>query len=283
METVTSSSFNAESIEELAVSFDHKAKIHDVDGLIMADIPDEFEVEFTNRAEDDDDEEEEHEDEFSFSFVEFGSSPISADEAFQDGQIRTSFPLFETDCSSNRNDLPHRPSVQKLFIEIDDSISISPHRHRLATSSSSSSSDDISGNNESSSIPFDAWSGKAVEASPKTCKKSNSTGFSKLWRFNKLLKRCNSEGEDAYVFINNNGSASSSKKDVKTAAGTPSEVIKVKATKSSLSKSEAIKAHEHYLKSKEDDRRKSYLPYRPKILGFFTNIHGGLTRNVHPF
>ena len=35
-----------------------------------------------------------------------------------------------------------------------------------------------------------------MKASPELCKKSNSTGFSKLWRFRDLVHRSNSDGKE---------------------------------------------------------------------------------------
>ena len=52
-----------------------------------------------------------------------------------------------------------------------------------------------------------------VEDSKDMCKKSNSTGFSKLWRFRQDLKlRSNSDGKDAFVFLNTPALASSKTK-----------------------------------------------------------------------
>ena len=51
-------------------------------------------------------------------------------------------------------------------------------------------------------------------------------------------------------------------------------------------KTVSLSAHEVYMRnrgSQEVDRRRSYLPYRPELVGFFTNVNGGLRRNVHPF
>ncbi|XP_047309732.1 uncharacterized protein LOC124913167 [Impatiens glandulifera] len=243
METVVNSSLHPESVDELAVSLIHKAQIFD--GELMEKKIDEFELGLLSG--DDEDEDEDDEEEFSFVSVGSGSSTFSSDDTF--------FPLFDQSLLYNidRNDLPYRPSVKKVFIETEDSVP-------------PSSSDKISIKE----------SRKAVEASPQICKKSNSTGFCKLWRVQELIKRSNSDGRDAYVFFN----GPSSKKDVKTEQ--VKTLVKVKKS-STKGKSEAIKAHEKYMRSREENRRKTYLPYRPELMGFFTNIHGGMTRNVHPF
>ncbi|XP_051116387.1 uncharacterized protein LOC127241401 [Andrographis paniculata] len=181
--------------------------------------------------------EEEEEEEFSFMAAGGSSSPIAAEDAFLNGQIKPAFPLLAA------GDFPMRPPVEKVFVE--------------ATSSSAGE-----------------WSNrKAVEAGPgpEVCKKSNSTGFSKIWRFKDLLGRSNSDGRDAFVFLNQAPETSA------TATAT---------AKKKKKKTAAASAHEVYLKSKvkeEEERRRSYLPYRPELMGFFTNVNGGLSKNVHPF
>jgi hypothetical protein len=38
----------------------------------------------------------------------------------------------------------------------------------------------------------------------------------------------------------------------------------------------------YYVRSKEGDKRRSYLPYRPDLVGFLSNVNG-VGRNLHPF
>ncbi|KAL2559763.1 hypothetical protein Fot_04502 [Forsythia ovata] len=230
-------------------------------------------------------EEEENEEEFTFA-CGANTSPVAAEDAFLNGQIKPAFPLFNRDSlfsddsKTLHGNLPAMPPVKKVFVEKKDG-------DGKVTSSSSSENDDISG-------PYCAR--KAVEASPEVCKKSNSTGFSKMWRFKDFMGRCNSEGRDAFVFLNNNDMTPSTaappasvvagrlKREEKGGGEKKESTAKVK--KNQKSKTASLSAHEVYLKSKakEEDRRRSYLPYRPELMGFFTNVSGGgLTRNVHPF
>lgn len=249
--------------------------------------------------EDEEDEgEEEEEEEFSFSLAFDGANmeQISAEEAFDNGQIKPVFPLFNRDLvlvdgidldSLKLND--RVPNVKKVFLETNDL-------------PSTTGDDEAVG-------PYCEWSKKAVEAeaAPEGCKKSNSTGFSKIWRFRDLMHRCNSDGRDAFVFLNNNNNSSSApasgKREDRVAGGTDKkdnftektsrtperkvngEVVgEGKLKKLLKSKKPAPSPHEVYLKSKAKDGRRSYLPYRPELVGFFTNVNGGgLTRNVHPF
>ncbi|XVE75040.1 hypothetical protein DITRI_Ditri12bG0065500 [Diplodiscus trichospermus] len=233
-------------------------------------------------AEDEEDEEED----FSFVCLNPDGSPISADDLFQNGQIRPGFPLCNQDLlvarengsilKSEDGDVSLRPPLRKLFVE--DS-----------TDTSSSSSSEPAG-------PYCEWrrDGRTVEEiSPNTCKKSNSTGFSKLWRFRDLLVRSNSDGKDAFVFLNHPPSSSASpvkaekknekeEKNVNVKVKVSGEKQKAKAKKEKSTKTAS--AHEKlYVKNRamrDGDKRRSYLPYRH--VGFFTNVNG-LSRNVHPF
>ncbi|MCE3050371.1 hypothetical protein HAX54_047071 [Datura stramonium] len=270
-------------------------------------IEDEVEQHVYDDDDDDDEEEEEEEeeevedgddDEEEFSFAcGIDAPPIAADEVFYNGQIRPLFPLFnqnlllsDEDLEALKEQLPIRPPVKKIFIQTEDN-------PIPATSSSSSNSltesEEIAG-------PFCEWSkNKAIEAtpdSPEVCKKSNSTGFSKLWRFKDFLHRSNSDGRDTFVFLNPTTPAKVEEKVVRKDETTSSEKkisgeVKVNGKltaqkkKKGVKKSEAVLAHEAYMKSKAkaEDRRRSYLPYRPDLVGFFTNANGGLSRNVHPF
>ncbi|GFP80098.1 hypothetical protein PHJA_000153200 [Phtheirospermum japonicum] len=144
------------------------------------------------------------EEEFSFNCGELSTSPIAAEDAFINGQIKPVFPLFNRDLSFSGEDLcslhenlPIKPPVKNIFVETnrDDN-------NGQAMTPSGSGGDEIMG-------PYCEWSSrKAVEASPdQVCKKSNSTGFSKIWRIRERVGRCNSDGKDAFVFLNNGGHA----------------------------------------------------------------------------
>lgn len=250
---------------------------------------------------DDDEEEEEEEvedgddDEEEFSFAcGIDAPPIAADEVFYNGQIRPLFPLFnqnlllsDEDLEALKEQLPIRPPVKKIFIQTED------NPIPATSSNSSTESEEIAG-------PFCEWSkNKAIEATPdnpEVCKKSNSTGFSKLWRFKDFLHRSNSDGRDTFVFLNpttpvkveekvvRKDEMTSSDKKISVEVKVNGKVITQKKKKG-VKKSEAVLAHEAYMKSKAkaEDRRRSYLPYRPDLVGFFTNANGGLSRNVHPF
>ncbi|CAH9071223.1 unnamed protein product [Cuscuta europaea] len=249
---------------ELARSFSSQLKIYH-------EIP---------RPEEEEDEEEEDEagdeEEFSFSFAGDEASLIAAEDAFLNGQIRPVYPIFNGHLLLGDADLEglkeKPPPVKNLFVETND-----------WTPSASGNAGE--------------WSGETLEAvaGPVGCKKSNSTGFSKFWRFKDLLNRSNSDGRDAFVFLNSSASDPAGKIDGKKSnlyswakktggAKVNADPAGKNVTRKGKSKKE-LSAHERYMKSKakDEDRRRSYLPYRPELVGFFTNVKGGLTKNVHPF
>ncbi|CAA0237150.1 unnamed protein product [Arabidopsis thaliana] len=241
-----------------------------------------------------DDEEEDEEEEFSFACVNGEGSPITADEAFEDGQIRPVFPLFNRDLlfeyenEDDKNDNvsvtdENRPRLRKLFVE---------------DRNGNGDGEETEDSEKEPLGPYCSWTGGTVaEASPETCRKSNSTGFSKLWRFRDLVLRSNSDGRDAFVFLNNSNdktrTRSSSSSSSTAAEENDKKVIteKKKGKEKTSTSSETKKkttttksAHEKlYMRNramKEEVKHRSYLPY--KQVGFFTNVNG-LSRNIHPF
>lgn len=274
-------SASREENTEISVDFGEKLKLN---------VPDE------ERAPKQKQEQGEDAEEFSFACANLGQSPVSADDAFVNGQIRPIFPVFDQtllyrsgegegkDDSEENQSL--RPPLRKLFVE---------ERSELEE--------------EEPVGPFCEWSSgnKTVkEATPEPCKKSNSTGFSRLWRFRELL-RSSSDGKDAFVFLNNNNNNNDNESDpreksskrpdkssekptgTKTTPGRKtSKGEKVaKASGNKRVKAETVTSvyEKYYARNRvmrEGDKRRSYAPYRQEVVGFFTNVNG-LSRNVHPF
>uniref|UniRef100_A0A803L0J8 Uncharacterized protein n=1 Tax=Chenopodium quinoa TaxID=63459 RepID=A0A803L0J8_CHEQI len=120
----------------------------------------------------------------SFQGVKGLKSPVSAEEVFEDGQIRVISPFpgeysgeGETSSSST-----YGRTVKNVFV-----VSNSPENDDVAEEGS-----------------YCVW--KAP--SPEMSQKSNSTGFSKLRKMRDLLARSNSDGKDAFVFLNGKTDAS---------------------------------------------------------------------------
>ncbi|KAK6116505.1 hypothetical protein DH2020_049743 [Rehmannia glutinosa] len=194
------------------------------------------------------------------------------------GEIKPVFPLFDRDLQFSGDgsiSLPMRPPVKKVFVETTEE-----DINGGGMTSSSAGDDEIVG-------PYCEWSSrKAVEAAPaEVCKKSNSTGFSRIWRFKEFVGRCNSDGRDAFVFLNNAPPRAAAPAVEKSEKAESTTTVKVNRKGKKSGKTAPLSAHEAYMRSKakEEERRRSYLPYRPELMGFFTNVNGGLTKNVHPF
>ncbi|XP_075481280.1 uncharacterized protein LOC142521989 [Primulina tabacum] len=197
--------------------------------------------------------------------------------------VKQVFPLFNRDLffsgeglkDLRQENLPTKLPVKKVFVETNER---SDEGHLVT--SATPGSDEIAG-------PCCEWSGKAVAATSMTCNKSNSTGFSKFWRFKDFAGRSNSDGKDAFVFLKKSRAPPHSiVKRRSREVGPPSPKAETgKARKSGRSKKAPLSAHAVYLKNKanQENRRRSYLPYRPELIGFFTNANVGLTRNVHPY
>ncbi|KAK8699369.1 hypothetical protein V6N13_115457 [Hibiscus sabdariffa] len=202
---------------------------------------------------------EEEDEEFSFVSVNADGSTVSADDVFQNGQIRPVFPLFNQDLlfadedgsvsRSEDGDVSPRASPTKVFVKD----SLEPVG------------------------PYCEWKrddGITVEAtSPDRCKKSNSTGFSKLRRVRDLMLRSNSDGKDAFVLLNHPFPFSVSAAKMEKKNGKEEKKTKVKGVgekppngKKEKSEKTAASAHEKlYVRNRairEGDKRRSYLPIR---------------------
>ncbi|KAF3976415.1 hypothetical protein CMV_000387 [Castanea mollissima] len=146
----------------------------------------------------------------------------------------------------------------------------------------------------------------AAAASPSQCKKSNSTGTttssntkssssssSKRWRLMNLLRRSNSEGKDSFVFLTPKNkeeeiSYSNNSFADENSNSNSKEIKKVVAVKKKKKEKEQTvsSAHEVFYgrkrESMERDKRKTYLPYRKDLVGFWASV-GSLGRTFPPF
>ncbi|XP_028796243.1 uncharacterized protein LOC114751741 [Neltuma alba] len=216
--------------------------------------------------------------EFSFVCGDFSHQTLaSADELFHNGQIRPKFPLFVEECGGAS---PPRPPLKKLFVE-----------RRDVSSTALVASESVEWKRAPPVGSYCRWSNKkTTEVLNQRCEKSNSTGFSKLWRLRDLKLRSNSDGKDAFVFL----TANSGKKRTSSSTTEAEKAANVKrssgegkndAVRKSKSKTASWGLEKHYVMirtRKESDKRRSYLPYKQDLVGFFTNVNG-FSRNVHPF
>ncbi|KAI3722295.1 hypothetical protein L2E82_33327 [Cichorium intybus] len=207
------------------------------------------------------------EEDFEFSIV-LGDEEISVqDTASED---RAVFPLFNRDLLINCEAVQGKAddegdacsdSLAKLFISERE-------REREGSASSSSSEADES----DSELPgvFCVWRPKMdIGSSPiSRCKKSSSTGSgSKRWRIRDLLRRSNSEGKEPMVLLTHK------KVETPKQKRSSGEVAIV----ASKSKPSTPSFHElFYVQQRaksEGGQRKSYLPYRQGLVGFFSNVN----------
>ncbi|EEF37664.1 conserved hypothetical protein [Ricinus communis] len=223
--------------------------------------------------------EDENDDDFEFVLVR--ANPDGNETAFP------IFPLFNRDLLldyENNKEEHHdhgdmiRLPLKKLFN--DD-------RDPPSSSSSSSEADELEGVSPGT---YCVWTpskfSSSPSPSPSRCKKSNSTGSSskqQRWRLRDLLhlKRSSSDGKESFIFLNtdhNNNNNNNNKK-------LEEKIEKSKSIKGK-GKDKIASAHEvFYVRSKalkEGDKRRSYLPYRQGLVGFFANVNG-FGRSVPPF
>ncbi|XP_028771230.1 uncharacterized protein LOC114728478 [Neltuma alba] len=235
-----------------------------------------------------------------FEFVTFRKA---ADEVFFDGGVGPVFPVFDRDLLTDDETGPRgsRAEEDALALQFSMGKLLINDEHQAPAdrdppSSSSSDVDDLE------SIPpgtYCVWAPKPDQASPARCEKSNSTGsssFSKKWKLLDLLRRSNSDSKESFVFLTPSGSMK--KKEVKTensreqwSSGSRQSIKvagkqKAKGPGNSGDGEKKVSAHEaFYVRNRElkkVDRRKSYLPYRQDLVGFFANVHG-LGRPFTPF
>eukprot|EP00268_Persea_americana_P019057 TRINITY_DN1975_c0_g1_i5.p1 TRINITY_DN1975_c0_g1~~TRINITY_DN1975_c0_g1_i5.p1 ORF type:complete len:309 (+),score=33.55 TRINITY_DN1975_c0_g1_i5:190-1116(+) len=235
-----------------------------------------------------DTEEDDDDGEFTFVCQDPDAFTISADEIFSNGQIRPIYPIFNRDLivehgdgDKGKNLSPSiRLPLRKILINGRDAspVSSSP------STSSSPESDSLTG------IPngkYCLWSPKsAPPETPDRCKKSNSTGSSKRWRFRDLLHRSSSDGKDTFVFLSTAAIKRGEKEKEKTEKSISSfSTSTSSSTSAAASKGKTVSAHEmHYVrnrKMREGDRHRSYLPYKQDLVGFFANVNG-LSKSFHP-
>ncbi|KAK7361875.1 hypothetical protein VNO77_03964 [Canavalia gladiata] len=226
---------------ELDLDFDAKCQIH-------------------NENEENVDEKED----FSFACIEPQGTLVSADEIFDNGKIKPTYPIIKRSfifTTANGNDtLTLQPPLKKVFVKQVNNFTLE--------------SKGVNNVNEK----LENTMMVEMKASNEKCKKSNSTGFSRIWRFRQNTKlRSNSDGKDAFVFLNPSVPIRSNQAKEENVV---SNKEKDKKCKKSMS------AHEkHYVtnrKRKESVKRKSFLPYKKDLIGFFANVNG-FSRNLHPF
>ncbi|KAG5527252.1 hypothetical protein RHGRI_028224 [Rhododendron griersonianum] len=228
-------------------------------------------------------------DDFEFTFEK--AEEISHDAC----EFRQIFPVFNRDILFGEN-RGHPKDDEKR----DLSTLLLPLKKLFdedgSSSCSSSEVDDLERVPEGT---YCVWRPKSVKlASPSLdadvetrCQKSNSTGSaSKRWKLRDLLllRRSNSDGKgSSFVFLTPKSTATDVKETEDSKERRNSgEAGKGKAKGAGGGGEKAVSAHEvFYVRnraSKEVDKRKSYLPYRKDLVGFFASVNGGGAGKAFP-
>lgn len=201
-------------------------------------------------------ENDDEDDDYEFAFVvrdpDTGSS-IAADEIFYNGQIRPIYPVFNRDLLVDGEEALHQPLRQLMMGE-----------REAETAPPARSSDELKG---ISPETYCVWKPK----SPEQCGKSVSTGSLLRLRIRDLvIRRSHSDGKEKFVFLETEKKKKEKGKKAREVEILPANgrfygrVGRVATAKPGGA------------------GRKSYLPYKPTIVGFFASANG-ISRVHHPF
>lgn len=176
-------------------------------------------------------------------------------------------------------------TVYPLFNQSENSCDTLQNLFITEREDDTSSSDEEDEENENVNEPvFCVWRGTKSDTSSSValtkCKKSSSTGSrsgSKRWRIRDLLRRSNSEGKDQPINMlltqhHNN------KKVVEAVTKQKRNSVEGSVNNGRLKQPSSPSVHEiFYVQNRaktEDGKRRSYLPYRQGLVGFFSNVNG---------
>ncbi|CAH1413002.1 unnamed protein product [Lactuca virosa] len=208
-----------------------------------------------------------------FSFV-LSDEDVSTEENESRGQ--RVFPVFNRDLLV-KVDEDREAKAKENELHVSSSITGSLQKLFIEEQEESSWEDDESESQHSKTYCV-LWRPKADCGSPprlNKCKKSSSTGSgSKRWSIRCLLRRSNSEGKEPMVLLTPKKVDSPKQKrnsgEVSKVAGRPKVQTPVREL--------------FYVRRRAENEmvtRKSYLPYRQDLVGFFSNFNG--IRKMLPF
>ncbi|XP_074587610.1 uncharacterized protein LOC141843450 [Curcuma longa] len=222
---------------------------------------------------------------------------LTAEEIFSTRQICPVYPVFgrvlplaaEKPCESPVDEETEAGQGTLLQLLMED------RAENPGPTLSSSSSSASSGTDELEGIPpasYCVWTpSPSASPSPTRCKKSGSTGSSLRWRLRDLVVgRSQSDGKEKFVFLaaeEKKGKESPSREtkrgdsaNKKERADAGAKVVKAAAGM------DLVTAHRVFygkgLPAEGGAGRRSFLPYKRDLLGFFASVNG-ITRTHHPF
>lgn len=234
--------------------------------------------------------------EFAFVIKDPESGPaITADEIFSNGQIRSVYPVFNRDLLLTDGGGDGSGAVEEKAVRLPLGRLLMEERNAWTRSESWSSSSEM---DELEGIPpgtYCVWRPGSVPPSPVRCKKSSSTGSSFRWRIRDLVRRSRSDGKEKFVFLAAEEKIPSQVSEKKSEAAEAEGEKKQKGEARSRGKKgskvtevDLVTAHRIYYGSTAGagqaakGGRRSFLPYKPDLVSFFTNVNG-LSRINHPF
>lgn len=230
-----------------------------------------------------------------------GLRPASAEEIFSNGRIRAVYSLDDKALVFGGGELQRsegvgaaekavlRSTLQKLVMV--DRVAADPPS--TSNSTASSDADDLEGISADS---YCLWTPSSAP-SPDLQRRCHSTGESKRWRLRDLvIGRSQSDGKKKFIFLESHHSSVevAEKRNKERRGGkpkpppeSPAAGEEKKKTKggvnrpAKVSEMDMVTAHRLFYSkgaAAAGDRRRSYLPYRSNLVGFFPNSNG-----AHPF
>ncbi|KAF8716119.1 hypothetical protein HU200_026391 [Digitaria exilis] len=263
-------------------------------------------------------EESSDEGEFEFPFVSRDSpagTAAPADELFADGRIRTFYPVFGRGGLVGGGGCVHaagihggaarsapavapprvRGQLGRLFLE--ETRARNSSTSSTASSSSAATEDDDYGDGLEGAAPesYCVWrpgSGSSAPASPSPRpprKRSGSTGSMARWRriSDLVVGRSHSDGKEKFIFFATPPHEAAPNKDKPKPKAASAGGRKPPLATPATDVDTATAAHMAYLAKggvvPGGTPRRTFLPYREELVGFFANVNGVSRSHQHPF
>ncbi|PUZ64644.1 hypothetical protein GQ55_3G158900 [Panicum hallii var. hallii] len=255
--------------------------------------------------------------EFEFPFVSRESpagTAAPADELFADGRIRPFYPVFGRGVGvggcvhaagihdgTARSAPAAAPRVRgqlgRLFLEETRARNLSTSSTASSSSSSAAADDDRDGLEGAAPESYCVWrpgSGSSAPASPspRPPRKSGSTGSMARWRriSDLVVGRSHSDGKEKFLFFATPQHEAPSKDKPKPR---PTPAAPRKPTPTTAEVDTVTAAHRISYLPKGGGTggvvvpggtpRRTFLPYREELVGFFANVNGVSRSHQHPF
>ncbi|RLN29985.1 uncharacterized protein C2845_PM05G28300 [Panicum miliaceum] len=220
-----------------------------------------------------------------------------ADELFADGRIRPFYPVFGrgvgvggcVHAAGSHDGTPRvRGQLGRLFLE-ETRARNSSTSSTASSSSSAAADDDRDGLEGAAPESYCVWrpgSSAPASPSPRPPRKSGSTGSMARWhRISDLVVgRSHSDGEEKFLFFATPQHEAPSKDKPKPR---PTPAAGRKATPTPAEADTVTAAHRIAYLAKGGGTggtpRRTFLPYREELVGFFANVNGVSRSHQHPF